>query len=146
MILEAAHRSPDICLTAEENPRKPQPGDCLMKGLCDQSSLQMRSVGSQSTSTGILLRLIQDVPWNNRILEFLNCYGHFLKSYSEFTFDPLVQYWFFYLYGIIWHFIQERVVCFNFKERNTTWSSIWARVSALCVGVLVTINFRTNVD
>ena len=48
----AVHRSPGICLTAEENPRKPQLGDCL----CDQSSpqmgpfLQMRSVGSHSTS------------------------------------------------------------------------------------------------
>ena len=28
------HRSPGICLTAEENSRKPQQGDCLMKGLC----------------------------------------------------------------------------------------------------------------
>ena len=35
------HRSPGICLTAEENPRKPQLGDRLMKGLCDQSSPQM---------------------------------------------------------------------------------------------------------
>ena len=38
MILEAVHRSPGICLTAEENPRKPLLGDPLMKGLCDQSS------------------------------------------------------------------------------------------------------------
>ena len=36
MILGAVHRSPDICLTAEENPRKPQLGDRLMKKLCDQ--------------------------------------------------------------------------------------------------------------
>ena len=35
MILGAVHRSPGICLTAEENPRKSQLGDCLMKGLCD---------------------------------------------------------------------------------------------------------------
>ena len=27
MILGAVHRSPGICLTAEENPRKPQLGD-----------------------------------------------------------------------------------------------------------------------
>jgi hypothetical protein len=33
MILEAVHRSPGICLTAEENPRKPQLGDRLMKEL-----------------------------------------------------------------------------------------------------------------
>ena len=33
MILGVAHRSPGICLTAEENPRKPQLGDRLMKGL-----------------------------------------------------------------------------------------------------------------
>ena len=33
MILGAVHRSPGICLTAEENPRKPQLGDRLVKGL-----------------------------------------------------------------------------------------------------------------
>ena len=33
MILGAVHRSPGIYLTAEENPRKPQLGDRLMKGL-----------------------------------------------------------------------------------------------------------------
>ena len=43
MILGAVHRSPGICLTAEENPRKPQLGDCPMKGLCNQSSPQMES-------------------------------------------------------------------------------------------------------
>ena len=31
MILGVVHRSPGICLTAEENPRKPQLGDRLMK-------------------------------------------------------------------------------------------------------------------
>ena len=36
MILGAVHRSPGICLIAEENPRKSQLGDRLMKGLCDQ--------------------------------------------------------------------------------------------------------------
>ena len=41
MILGAGHRSPGICLTAEENPRKPQLGDRLKKGLYDQSSPQM---------------------------------------------------------------------------------------------------------
>ena len=35
MILGAVHRSPGICLTAEENPRKPQLEDRLMKVLCD---------------------------------------------------------------------------------------------------------------
>ena len=40
MILGVVHMSPGICLTAEENPRKPQLGDRLMK-LCDQSSAQM---------------------------------------------------------------------------------------------------------
>ena len=43
MILGAVHRSPGICLTAEENPKKPQLVDRLMKGLCDQSSPQMGS-------------------------------------------------------------------------------------------------------
>ena len=32
--LGAVHSSPGICLTAEENSRKPQLGDRLMKGLC----------------------------------------------------------------------------------------------------------------
>ena len=36
IILGAVHKSPGICLTAEENPGKPQLGDRLMKGLCDQ--------------------------------------------------------------------------------------------------------------
>ena len=40
-ILGAVHRSPDICLTAEENPRKSQLGDRLLKGLCELSSPQM---------------------------------------------------------------------------------------------------------
>ena len=35
MILGAVLRSPGICVTAEENPRKPQLGDRLMKVLCD---------------------------------------------------------------------------------------------------------------
>jgi hypothetical protein len=47
MILGAVYRSPGICLTAEENPRKPQLGDRLMKGLCDQSSPQMGSLSSR---------------------------------------------------------------------------------------------------
>ena len=47
MILGAVHRSPGICLTAEENPRKPQLGHRLMKELCDQSSPQMGSLSSK---------------------------------------------------------------------------------------------------
>ena len=47
MILGAVHRSPGICLTAKENPRKPQLVDRLMKGPCDQSSPQMRSLSSK---------------------------------------------------------------------------------------------------
>ena len=47
MVLGAVDRSPGICLTAEENPRKPQLGDRVMKGLCNQSSPQMRSLSSK---------------------------------------------------------------------------------------------------
>ena len=47
MFVVAMHRSPAIFLTAEENPRKPKLGDRLMKGLCDQSSLQMGSIFSK---------------------------------------------------------------------------------------------------
>ena len=46
MILGAV-QSPSICLTVEENPRKPQLRDRLMKGLCDQSSPQMGSLSSK---------------------------------------------------------------------------------------------------
>ena len=46
-ILGAVHSSPGICLTSEENPSKPQLGDCLMKGLCGQSSPQMGSISSK---------------------------------------------------------------------------------------------------
>ena len=42
MILGSVYRSPGICFTAEENTRKPQLGDRLMKGLCDQSSLSSK--------------------------------------------------------------------------------------------------------
>ena len=56
LIPGAAHRSPGICLTAEESSGKPQLGDRLMKGLCYQSSpqmgvtfLQMRTMGSHGT-------------------------------------------------------------------------------------------------
>ena len=41
MIPGAVHRSPGICFIAGENHGKSQLRDRLMKGLCDQSSLQM---------------------------------------------------------------------------------------------------------
>ena len=41
MILGTVHRSPGICITVGENPRKPQLGNCVMKGLCEQSLSQM---------------------------------------------------------------------------------------------------------
>ena len=47
MIPEDAYRPLDIYLTAEENPGKPQLGGRLMKGLCDQSSPQMKSLSSK---------------------------------------------------------------------------------------------------
>ena len=47
VILGPVPRSPGICLTAEENPRKPQVGERLMKVLCDQSSPQMGSLSSK---------------------------------------------------------------------------------------------------
>ena len=43
----AGHRSPGIYLTVEEDPRKPQLEDRLMKGLWDQSSSQMGSLSSK---------------------------------------------------------------------------------------------------
>ena len=43
MIPGAVHRSPGICVTAEENPGISQLGDPLMKRLCDQSSPQTSS-------------------------------------------------------------------------------------------------------
>ena len=57
MIPGAVHRCLDICLTAEENPRIPQLGDCLMKRdvrpvITSNGApfLQMRSVGLHSMS------------------------------------------------------------------------------------------------
>ena len=47
MISGAVHKTPGICLTAEENPGNPQLGDRLLKGLCDQSSPQMGSLSSK---------------------------------------------------------------------------------------------------
>jgi hypothetical protein len=47
IILGAVHRSPGICLTTEENPRKLQQEDRLMKGLCDQLLLQIGSLFSK---------------------------------------------------------------------------------------------------
>ena len=47
IILGAVHRSPGICLTAEENHRQFQLGERLMKGLYDQSSPQMGSLSSK---------------------------------------------------------------------------------------------------
>ena len=44
IILGAVHRSPGICLTAEENPRKPQLRDRLMKRQCGQSLPQIGSI------------------------------------------------------------------------------------------------------
>jgi hypothetical protein len=44
IIPRAVHRSPSICLRAEENPGKPQLGDRLMKGQYDQSLPEMGSL------------------------------------------------------------------------------------------------------
>ena len=41
------HESPGISLTAEENPGKPQLGNRLKKGLCDQLSPKMESLPSK---------------------------------------------------------------------------------------------------
>ena len=55
MILGAVHRSPGICLTAEENPRKSQLGDRLTKAVRPVIAsngvpfLQIRSIGSAFT-------------------------------------------------------------------------------------------------
>ena len=46
MVPGAVNRS-GICLTAEENPGKPQLGDRLMKELCDQTSSRMGSLPSK---------------------------------------------------------------------------------------------------
>ena len=43
MIPGPEHRSPDIYLMGKENPGKPQLGDRLIMGLCDQSWPQMGS-------------------------------------------------------------------------------------------------------
>ena len=47
MIPGAEQRSLGIYLSDEEKPGKPQLGDRLMKGLCEQSSPQMGSLSSK---------------------------------------------------------------------------------------------------
>ena len=47
MIPGVVYRSPGSCLMAEKNSGKPQLGDRLMKGLCDQSSPQIMFGKSQ---------------------------------------------------------------------------------------------------
>ena len=47
MVPEAVNRSPGICFTAEENSRKPQLGDRLVKRLCVQPAPQMESLSSK---------------------------------------------------------------------------------------------------
>ena len=55
MILGAVHRSPGICLAAQENPKKPHLGDRLMKKFATSHRLKWdtippNGVGSHSTS------------------------------------------------------------------------------------------------
>ena len=52
MILGAVHRSPGICLTAEENSRKPSDEGTVLPVTASNGVpfIQMRSVGSRSTS------------------------------------------------------------------------------------------------
>ena len=69
MILGAVHRSPGIYLTAEENPGKPQLGDCLMKAVSHRlkwslfppNEIDMIAHQSERESKGILgLELIEN--------------------------------------------------------------------------------------
>ena len=46
IIQGTVHRSPGIRLTTEKTPGKPQVGDRLMKGMCDQLSPQMGLVSA----------------------------------------------------------------------------------------------------
>ena len=70
MILGAVHISPGICLTAEENPRKPQLGDRLMKAVRlviasnEVPFLQMKSIRSHSTSGSEKEGMRSDLPRN----------------------------------------------------------------------------------
>ena len=63
MIPGAVHKSPGICLTAEEIPGKPQLGDSLMKGLCNQSSLQMGSLSSKACCVMLKISPLQETVW-----------------------------------------------------------------------------------
>ena len=68
----AVHRSPDICLTAEETPRKSQLGNRLMKELCNQSlpqmgsrSSKMRSVDRTARQEGRRKEISKGRDWND---------------------------------------------------------------------------------
>ena len=83
MILETVHKSPDICLTAEENPRKPQLGDRLKKGLCDHRGmygacfyvslsfvrccLQLWPLYSDDYKSGEALNCVFSYTWSNKL-------------------------------------------------------------------------------
>ena len=72
MIPEAVHRSPGICLTAEENPRKPRkPSDegAVRPVISSNGVLffQMRSVGSHSTSGREKEGNKERMGWEDRI-------------------------------------------------------------------------------
>ena len=73
MIPGAVHRFPGICLTAEENPGKPQLGERLKKALRSVIAsnrvpyIQVRSLGSHST-------LVKDKEGKDRIyINIANC-------------------------------------------------------------------------
>ena len=64
MILGAVHRSPGICLTAEENPRKPQLGDLLLIPM-----LFSDVIFSPQLLFGIILPLIFNLRFRSQIWE-----------------------------------------------------------------------------
>jgi hypothetical protein len=71
MILGAVLRSPGIYLTAEENPRKPQLGDRLMKGLCEMFFMYLKNssgLNRLSTVSDFLILNYSKSDWNQRFL------------------------------------------------------------------------------
>ena len=80
MILGAVHRSPGICLIAEENPRKPQLGDRLMK-----SKLTRRFFFTDAYAiSGLTMASVRGKHFVCKVSSVLNMYTS-LETCSLFT-------------------------------------------------------------
>ena len=85
MILGAVHRSPGICLTVKENPRKLQLGGHLIKGCETNHRLKWGPFPPNKVG-----RIAQHVRKGERRMHFLCCiYIHFLLHFQDLHLSPV---------------------------------------------------------